>query len=209
MNAAMDAGTPAYPLRIGPTRRYLVDGNGVPFLIHGDTAWSIVSALTREEAEQYLANRAAKGFNSIIVNLIEHKFNGPINRYGKPPFTIPGVLSTPNEAYFEYADWCIGKAGEFGIQVFLSPMYLGYPNASDDEGYYHEALAAGVEGCREWGRYLGRRYAKFDNILWQMGGDRNPGQALDHVDAIVAGIKEFDGRHLFTAHVHPECSPVI
>ena len=49
----------------------------------------------------------------------------------------------------------------------------------------------------------------FDNILWLMGGDRNPGQALDHVNAIVEGIKEFDLRHLFTAHTLPEHSPVV
>jgi len=53
------------------------------------------------------------------------------------------------------------------------------------------------------------RYARFDNTVWLMGGDRTPGASLDHVDAIVEGIREFDRRHLFTAHVHPECSPVI
>jgi hypothetical protein len=206
---ASSPAAPAYPLRVGPTRRYLVDADGIPFLIHGDTPWSLFAALTREEAEQYLANRAAKGFNSLIVNLIEHKFNGPINRYGEPPFTIPGRFSTPNEAYFAHADWCIRKAGELGMQILLAPIYLGYTNATDDDGYYYEALAEGVEGCREWGRYVGRRYGGFDNILWLMGGDRNPGQALDHVDAIVEGIKEHDTRHLFTAHTHPECSPVI
>lgn len=200
---------PLYPLRIGPTRRYLVDAAGRPFLIHGDTAWSLISALNREEVERYLANRQAKGFNSIIVNLIEHKFNGPLNRYGEAPFLIPGKLTMANERYFEFADWCIEKAGEHGIQVLLAPIYLGYANPADDEGWFHEALAVGVEGCREWGRYVGRRYGRFDNILWLIGGDRNPGQALEHVNAVVAGIKEYDQRHLFTAHVHPECSPVI
>lgn len=206
---ADELGRPTYPVRINPNRRYLVDARGEPFLIHGDTAWSIISALTAEEAEQYLANRAEKGFNSIIVNLIEHKFNGPINRYGQAPFTVPGDLTTPNEKYFEYADWVIDKAGEYGIQVLLAPIYLGYPHPVDDDGWFYEALATGVEGCREWGRYVGRRYAGRDNIVWLMGGDRNPGQALDHVDAIAAGIKEFDDRHLFTAHTHPESTAVI
>jgi hypothetical protein len=181
----------------------------MPYLIHGDTAWSVISALDAEGVDLYLANREAKGYNSIIVNLIEHKFNGPINRYGEAPFAVPGDLTTPNEKYYEYADWVIRRAGEHGIQVFLAPIYLGYPSAIDDEGWFYEALATGVEGCREWGRYVGGRYAEFDNILWLMGGDRNPGEALDHVDAIVEGIKETDSRHLFTAHTQPECSPVI
>ncbi len=209
MVADFCADAPAYPVRISPSRRYLADAKGVPYLIHGDTAWSLISALSAEEVEQYLANRARKGFNSLIVNLIEHKFNGPLNRCGQAPFLVPGDLTTPNEKYFQFADWAIRKAGEHGIQVFLAPIYLGYPSLTDDEGWFYEALATGVEGCREWGRYVGGRYAAFDNIVWLMGGDRNPGQALDHVDAIVAGIKEFDTRHLFTAHTHPECSPVI
>ena len=35
--AGLHAGGPAYPLKVGPTGRYLTDRNGVPFLIHGDT----------------------------------------------------------------------------------------------------------------------------------------------------------------------------
>ena len=203
------ANTSIYPLRIAPTRRHLVACDGSPFLIHGDTAWSLISALSSDEVEQYLANREAKGFNSIIVNLIEHKFNGPINRYGESPFSVPGDLTTPNERYFEYADWCIRKAGEHGIQVLLAPIYLGYVHPFDNDGWYHEALAAGVDACREWGRYVGKRYAGFDNIFWLMGGDRNPGDALDHVDAIVEGIQEFDQRHLFTAHTSSQRPPVV
>lgn len=41
--------------------------------------------------------------------------------------------------------------------------------------------------------------------LWILGGDRNPGDALTHVNALAAGIREHDQRHLFTAHVLPEC----
>jgi hypothetical protein len=198
-----DAGI--FPLRVAPNRRYLIDSRGAPCLVHGDAAWSLITALTREEMELYLADRASKGFNSIMVNLIEHKFNGPFNRYGEPPFTVPGRLSTPNEAYFAHADRVIRRAGEYGIQLFLAPLYLGY--IGTDEGWIEEVLAAGVDGCREWGRYVGRRYAAFDNIIWTIGADREPSEVLDHVDATVEGIREFDRRHLFTAGSAPERSP--
>ena len=203
------AGGAVYPLQVSSGKRYLVDQGGAPFLIHGDTAWSLMSATTREDAEEYFADRERKGFNSIIVNLIEHKFNGPVNRYGEGPFTTHGDLTTPNEAYFAYADWCIQKAGQHGIQVILAPLYLGYPSATDDEGWYREMLAMGPEGCRQYGRYVGQRYGRYDNIIWLMGCDRNPGPVLDHVDAVVAGIKEHDDRHLFTAGALPEHSPVV
>ena len=194
-----------YPLRAAPNRRYLVDRLGAPFLLHGDAAFSLITALTREEAELYLSNRARKGFNSIVVNLLEHKFNGPLTRYGEAPFMAPGALSSPNEAYFAHADWVIRRAGHYGIQLLLAPIYLGY--AGTDEGWIEEVLATGVEGCREWGRYVGRRYAGSDNIIWVIGADREPGEALDHVDATVEGIREFDRRHPFTAGSAPERSP--
>jgi hypothetical protein len=198
------AGAGPYPVRVAADHRHLVDQNGAPFLIHGDTPWSLIVGLTRQEAEQYLENRRRKGFNSIIVNLIEHKYRGPVNRYGDGPFTTPGDFSTPNEKYFEHADWVIRKAAEKGIQVFLAPIYLGY--IGTDEGWIEESLANGPEKCRAWGQYVGKRYRNFDNLVWIIGGDRNPDKARDHVNAVARGIKEFDHRHLFTAHCHPENS---
>ena len=174
-------------------------------MIQGDAAWSLISGLTKEEAEQYLENRRRKGFNSIIVNLIEHKFRGPLNRYGEGPFTTPGDFSTPNEKYFEHADWVIRKAGEKGIQVFLAPIYLG--SIGDPEaGWVEEALANGLERCRNWGHYVGKRYHDFDNLVWLLAGDRDPTKALKQVNAVALGIKEFDKRHLFTAHGNSDVS---
>ncbi len=195
-----------YPVRVGPDHRHLTDQNGAPFLIHGDTPWSLIAGLTKEEAEQYLENRRKKGFNSIIVNLIEHKFRGPVNRYGDGPFLTPGDFSTPNEKYFAHADWVIRRAGEKGMQVLLAPIYLGY--IGTDEGWVEEALANGPEKCRAWGQYLGKRYRDFDNLIWLIGGDRNPEKALEDVNAVALGIKQYDARHLFSAHCHPENSAV-
>ena len=197
-------GADIYPLKVGPDHRHLVTQSGSPYLVQGDAAWSLISGLTKEEAETYLEGRRKKGFNSVIVNLIEHKFRGPVNRYEEEPFKTPGDFSTPNEKYFEHADWVIRKAAEKGIQVFLAPIYLGY--IGTDEGWIDEALANGPEKSRNWGRYVGKRYASFDNLVWLIGGDRNPEKAREDVDAVVQGIKEFDTRHIITAHCHPENS---
>jgi hypothetical protein len=194
---------PAYPIRAEKGKRYVVDAQGQPFLIQGDTPWSLITGLTKNEAQDYLRNRAEKGFNSLIVNLIEHKFNGPQTRDGLLPFTSPSNLSGPVEAYFQHADWVIQTAAQHKIQIFLAPIYLGYDNGVNDEGWYEEVLNAGVEGCRAWGRYVGKRYGQFDNLVWLIGGDRNPGDASDPVEAFVAGLKEFDNRHVFTAHAAP------
>jgi len=63
--------------------------------------------LSNEDAEIYLKNRHAKGFNAILVNLIEHKFakNAPRNIFGDAPFSGATDFSAPNEKYFKHADW--------------------------------------------------------------------------------------------------------
>ena len=195
-------------LRVSANHRCLVDQTDLPFLMQGDAAWSLIVALNDTEVEQYLRNRRDKGFNTVIVELIEHRFckKPPLNEAGDAPFTTPGDFSTPNEKYFAHADWVIRKAGEFGMQVLLAPIYLGY--VGTDEGWIEEILKLEPEKCLAYGRYLGRRYQDFDNIIWVMGGDRNPESALEKVDLIALGIREFDHRHLFTAHCHPENSAV-
>lgn len=201
--AALAAG-PVYPLKVGPTHRYLVDQAGTPFLIQGDAPWSLISGLTAAEADRYLRDRAARGFNTLIVNLVEHKFKGPKNRDGEDPFLVPGDFAKPNEKYFAHADWVLRKAGEYGIQVLLAPCYLGYKGL--DEGWYDEVLANGVEKMRGYAGWVGRRYKDFDNLIWLMGCDREPGAALPHVNAMALALRQADPRHLFTAHCAPEIS---
>ncbi len=195
-----------FPLKVSSNKRHLVDQNNVPFLLQGDAGWSLIVALTKQEVETYLSKRSQQGFNTIMVNLIEHKFcrKPPNNAYGEAPFLKSGDFSTPNENYFAHADWVIDKASEYGIQVLLAPVYLGYRGT--DDGWFEEVLSAGREKCLEYGRYLGDRYKKFDNIIWLMGGDRDPGPALEHVNLVAFGIREYDKRHLFTAHGAPELS---
>jgi Protein of unknown function (DUF4038) len=191
-------------LTVSGNHRYLVDAENNPFLLQGDAAWSLMVTLEKADASVYLRNRREKGFNAILVNLIEHKFckNPPRNAENEAPFTIAGDFSTPNERYFAHADWILTEAAKNGIYVLLAPIYLGYKGT--DEGWSKELMALSPAKCLEYGRYLGRRYKDFDNIIWVMGGDRNPESTLERVDLIALGIKEHDSRHLFTAHCAPE-----
>jgi hypothetical protein len=200
---------PKYPLKVSPNKRFLVDQNGAPFLLQGDAPWSLIVGVTREDAELYLANRQQKGFNTLLVNLIEHKFcrDPPRNIYGEAPFTTPGNFSTPNERYFEHADWVIRKAAEHDLQVLLCPIFLGSPHT--DHGWYEELASQSMENCLKYGTFLGKRYAEFDNILWSIGCDHNPDRdGLERINFISLGIKEHDHRHLMTAQCFPEYSSV-
>jgi hypothetical protein len=193
---------PHYPLKLSSDGKYIVDQENRPFFINGDTAWSLIAQLSQSEAEIYLSDRARKGFNLIVVNLIEHKFaaNAPANQAGQAPFNVPGDFSSPNEQYFAHADWIIKKAAEKNITVLLAPLYLGYQ--CGNEGWCSEVKKSSLASIRNYGRYLGKRYKDFGNIIWLVGGDADP-QAhgvAQNLRELVAGIQEFDKNHMFTAH---------
>jgi len=196
-----------YPLKISANKRYLVDQKDRPFLVQGDSPWSLIVAEDDAGVEQYLKNRREKGFNAIIVNLLEHHFSQhpPLNMAGDPPFTTPGDFSKPNEKYFAHADWVIRKAAEYGMVVVIYPFTLGYMGT--DEGWVEEMLANGPEKCHNFGRYLGKRYKDFDNIVWILAGDRHPTAAIqEDIDMLALGIRDYDQRHLMSAHCEPEHS---
>ncbi len=204
-----------FPLSISGNRRRLLDADGQPFLIQGDAAWSIVANLTYDDAVRYLDDRRAKGFNTILVNLIEHLFSKdpPRDLAGREPFTAPGDLGTPNDAYFDAAERVLDACAERGFLVILAPTYIGYrkdrPGVSRHlEGWYDEIVATGPDGCRRYGEYLGRRFRRFANIMWSIGGDWHPEEARPGLDATAAGIRSAGVRNLFTAHPHPETSPI-
>jgi hypothetical protein len=190
-------GSSVFPLHTEAGKRYLVDASGNPFLLHADTAWSLIGDLSLPDAEHYLEDRQRKGFNAIVVNLLERFFssNAPRNFYGHAPFIADDDYTTPNEAYFAHADQVIQMAAARGILVVLTPSYLGFNGG--EEGWYQAMVANGTVKMRNYGRYLGQRYADYSNILWMHGGDYNP-EAGDKplVREIALGIKELCRVHV-------------
>ena len=52
-------------LKVSANGRYFVDQTGKPFFYLGDTAWLLFQRFNREEVEEYLKDRAGKGFTVI------------------------------------------------------------------------------------------------------------------------------------------------
>jgi hypothetical protein len=202
-----------YPLSAAPGKHYLVDAQGVPYLMVGEAAWSLAVAVQLPDAISYFDQRAALGFNTALVNVIEHYYSPspPLNAYGDAPFTatLPGStmpdFSAPNEAYFARLDALVAAAGERGIMLMLVPAYLG---ASSFEGWYAELEANGAARAAAYGRFLGTRYASSPNIMWVGGADTNP---LDPAptDAMMSGILATDPGHLATAHCNVGTPPPL
>jgi hypothetical protein len=194
---------PAFPLARAEGGRFLVDAAGAPFLIHGDAAWSLIAQLSREDAAAYLDDRGARGFNTLLVSLIEHRFatHAPANIYGEAPFRTAGDFSTPNEAYFAHAEWVLMQAQERGMLVLLTPAYTGWIGGPD--GWYEEMTRNGPEKLRGYGRFLGARLGHLDNIVWVHGGDGNPPDR-NLVRAVAEGLVSAQPRALHTAHCNSE-----
>jgi len=188
-----------FPLHTQAGRRYLIAFSGDPFLLQGDAAWSMIARLKREEIVQYLDERKALGFNTVLVSLIEHKFTDtpPNNAYGEPPFLTAGDFTTPNEKYFQHAEYAVSEAEKRGILVLLAPAYMGFNGG--DEGWYSQMTAQGATRLKQYGRYVGEYFRNRKNILWVHGGDFNPpeGQLFR---AVAEGIAEAEPEALHTFH---------
>jgi hypothetical protein len=196
---------PVYPLKVGPTRRYLVDQRNVPFMIVGDSPQALTVNLSVADAEKFLANRRAAGFNTVWVNLLCATYTGGraegTTYDGIAPFKTPGDLSTPNEAFFSRVDAMVRVAAKYGIAVFLDPIETG--------SWLSVLRSNGLTKAYDYGRYVGRRYKRFPNIVWFNGNDfQTWRKASDDalVLAVARGIKAVDPTRLQTVQLDYELS---
>jgi hypothetical protein len=192
-------------LQVSSNGRYLVGPDGKPFFWLGDTAWELFHRLNREDAVYYLKDRASKGFNMIqAVALAELDGLDSPNPYGHLPLKDHDPMQ-PQEAYFSHVDFIIDEAAKLGI-------YIGFLPAWGDK-IYKDSWGKGPEifnpaNARGYGKWLGQRYANRKNIVWILGGDRNPrgDQDLAIWRAMAAGIEEGTGgsnKALMTFHPQP------
>jgi hypothetical protein len=186
-------------LRVSENRRFLVDGDGSPFFYLGDTAWELFHRLSRGEAEQYLQDRASKGF-TVIQAVAISEFDGLTvpNANGDLPL-IDGDPTRPNDAYFRHVDFVVDRAAELGLHVGLLPTWgdkVGPMLWGTGPEVFTPANAA------IYGEFLGARYSDAP-IVWIHGGDRVPTEPrhLETWRAMAAGLARGDGgRHLMTFH---------
>ncbi len=187
-------------LVISEDGRRLINENGTVFFYMADTAWELFHRCSKEETEMYLKDRKAKGFNVIqAVILAEIDGLNTPNTEGEKPFINNNTLQ-PNEKYFKHVDWVINKAGELGIYIATLPTWGDKWRKQWGEG---PIVFNTPDKALVYGKWLGKRYKNFSNIIWVMGGDRNPvtKEFIQINRAMAQGIKEADkGKHLMTYH---------
>ncbi len=189
----------AQSLKVHESQRYLVKTDGKAFMWIGDTAWELFHKLNREEATEYLENRAAKGFTIIqAVVLAENDGLRSPNPYGEVPLIDLDPIK-PNEAYFEHVDFIVNKAEELGLFIGMLPtwgdkVFSKYPGKGP--------IVFNQDNAMAFGEYLGKRY-KDKSIVWILGGDRNVAndEVLGIWQNMARGLKKGDNEnHLITYH---------
>ena len=187
-------------LRISENQRYFITKDGKPFFWLGDTAWELFHRLSRQEAKEYLSDRAKKGFNVILcVGLAELDGINEPNVYGEKPL-INADPAKPNQKYFEHVDYIIKEAKKLNLIIALLPSW--------GDKWFLESWGAGPEiftakNARDYGKWLAKRYHNADNLIWVLGGDRNPQNELHKsiIRSMAKGIIEVDrNKHLITYH---------
>ncbi len=190
-----------FPRAVSADRRRLVDQLGSNFMVAGDSGWELCVQLSRGDADQYLADRAAKGFNTILVQLTEigaFTDNGPANFYGDLPFTGAAYASSLNNAYWLHVDYVIDKAASLGITLFAAPCYVG---ASPSEGWINTITAVTNAQMQQVGVELGTRYRNRPNLVWVGGGDDGMNATTrPRWDAFFTGVASTGDNHLRTYH---------
>ncbi len=186
-------------LSVSENNRYFQTSDGKPFLYLGDTAWELFHKLTREEATEYLKNRADKGF-TVIQAVVLAELNGihKGNAYGNKPL-IDSNPTKPNEKYFEHVDFIVNKAEELGLYIGMLPTWGD--KVTDEHGGAGPVIF-NRDNAKIFGEFLGKRY-KNKPIIWILGGDRlvtNP-KIFEVWNAMAQGIeKGNDGKHLISYH---------
>jgi len=196
-------------LKVSANKRHLVTRDGKPFFWLGDTGWEFFHQLNKEDATAYIKKRAEQGFNVIqAVALAElDGLNSP-NAYGNLPL-IDGDLAKPNEKYFQYIDSLIDIAAGYRIYIALLPTW-GDKLFKDFWGKGPEIF--NPSNAYNYGKWIGNRFKNKTNIIWIIGGDRDPREKSHDVDVwrnmakgVIEGIGNTENA-LLTFHTQPKAT---
>lgn len=169
--------------------RYLKNGDE-PFFWLGDTAWRLFHALTREEAEIYLKNRAEKGFTVIqAVAVMKEPTDNAYGDYGfagNDPHKGPDAKS----AYWDVVEHGIATAERLGLYVGLLPTW----------GTMVVKNGLGAADAERYGTFLAERFGKYPNIIWINGGDTRAPMAMDYWQAMGRTLKRLTPDKLISFH---------
>jgi hypothetical protein len=205
-------------IKVSQNGKFLETKDGKPFFWLGDTDWEMFHRLTREEIEEFISIRSEQGYN-VLQAVALAEFNGirEPNRYGDWPLnnedptqllTTPGndPKNTYEYDYWDHVDFAITKAAEKGLYIGLLPTWGDKVAHLWGDG----PIIFDEKNAEVFGQLLAKRYGKYSNVLWILGGDRPAvykSKEKDYDDravwrAMAKGIESVLGKETFITY-HP------
>jgi hypothetical protein len=200
LSLAGSASPPNFPLKVAGGGRYLVDQSGKPFFISGDSPWDIFQNPTGPDIKDYLDDRQKRGFNTLLVTMVADRHDSMRGRNGLYPFDAPLDFTKPNAAYWQRVDEVMEEMARRGFLVVSCPTWLGAGRVIWRDGVTEAAMAV-------YGKFLVERYGKYRNLIWLLGGDRNPEPQTDSALRLLGRVLHQGAPHqLITYHPQSEHS---
>ena len=161
-------------LRMSPGHRSVIHADGTPFLLAGDTAWSLPWRATPESVAIYAEDRQKKGFNCVLLMTVQpdQAAEGPRDRTAVGGFDVgfedlkDGHLNCLNVAYFQYVDKLMTILLNHGLVPIYQPVFQGY----GWKGLGALGDKAIPEEYARYCRYLVARYGAWP-ALWLVSAD--------------------------------------
>lgn len=193
-------------IKVHSDHQYLMTSEGKPFFWLADTAWELFHRLDENQASLYLDKRKEQGFNVVqAVVLAELDGIHTPNANGDKPFLNLKTWEY-NEAYFQHIDKILDLALERDIHIALLPTW-GDKLFKNSWGTGPEIFTP--ETAYFYGKWIGKRYRDQKNLVWVLGGDRNPRENTEDIEVwnqMAKGIRESqnpDNPILITFHPQP------
>jgi len=103
-------------------------------------------------------------------------------------------ITRPVEAYWQHAEQVVDEAETRGLFVIHSELWYG---AGGGLWMHHVK----PENAKVYGAFIGKRFARFQNLMWMHAGDRNPDANLAECTRVLAReIAAAAPHHLHTVH---------
>jgi len=178
--------------RLSANRRYFVQADGTPWFWLACTGWNSALMSTRQEWDQYIADRAAKRFTTVQFVMTQWRA-GRADERGQVAFTGVDRISI-NPVFFQRMDEKFNVINERGLVA--APVLLWALTSRDKES---PGVSLPPSEAVTLARYMVARYGAH-HVLWILGGDGNyTGSNADRWKTI--GRETFDlDRHPVTLH---------
>lgn len=161
-------------LRMSPGNRNVVHHNGKPFLVTGDTPWSIPFRATTSQVKIYAADRSEKGFNTALLMSVQPDMyaEGPDKRNTVLGFARgfddlhEGHLNKLRPDYFQYLDYLMLILVDHGIVPVYQPVFHGF-------GWKGKTVLGPTADPDEYARYCRYLVARYGSMpaFWLVSGD--------------------------------------